>query len=1148
MPSDDPKPASQPVPAGSAGPRIPKASAATLERNLQAIARTSPEAARAIRLSHPAPLEFCTTDEASFSATLDGKALASRRRPGVEAGRLIETIDFTQAGAIAVAGFGLGHHVEALVRRMGLFGVVIVFEPDASVLRAVLERIDCSRWLNEGRVILVTEPDDLPSLARAMNGLEALAAIGLKLLEHPASSGRLGSGTQRFFATVSKLVRAVRTTVATTLVQVEPTLRNLLQNLDRYATCDGIADLAGTRAGMLGVVVSAGPSLERNIDRLAAPGVRDRCVIVAVQTVLKPLLARGIKPHYVVALDHHEISRRFYEGLSAEDVEGVTLVIDPKCNPAIPDAFAGNIRVIANDRLDQLLGPRARPLGSLPAGATVAHMAYYLARHLGCDPVALIGQDLGFTDNQYYAANAAIHEVWAGELGEFRTLEMFEWERIARERHLLTRVPDQRGNPIYTDEQMHHYLTQFERDFQADAARGLSTIDATEGGVAKRHTQMLSLADTLDRYATTQRTLEPISPDGTPPGQPARARADQPRSTAGALEQLRTVRQQAFRIEQISRDTADLLEKIAQLSHDSHRVNQLVERIQRLRDEVLACEPGYQLVQHLNQTGSLNRLKDDRLIALDPSASKRDEQHRRGQRDLRNVRWLADAAAHLASMLDDAAAALEGVRPKITRDIAPSESGPLRRRAERRVVAVIPVDLKTSGLGLPRDLFAPLHAAGPGPGILSRTLERLARVGSLAGVVLTCAEPDALAQSLGPTPPGLEVTIVPAPPVSPAQRRTIATARALAPSSWRSALGGLSCYDEAFEPRAALAAIQRTAADAILVLGPDWCLIDPALTGAIIERHLERPDLHQFTFTQAAPGLAPLLLDAELVRQLAAMPTTPRTVAVGSIALLLGYHPSRPVFDPIAKAWCVQVDPLVRDAGVRLIADSRARTSLIERIARDLGPDASALDIARCARSSSLPPTHLIVPAGSDPEAAAAQIARRLEAAADLAVTIAAPTTTTASTTGAAGSLPDRALIEAIASLAPAALHVRAIASERALPSIVALADLPIDVLSVRFDAATLGLAGSLLPKLGESRVPWIVPRIVRTDATLAQVEPFYDRWLSALGACVIEGEIIPGARLRPLPLPAIARERFSREWASLEPLESLAHPARSVA
>src|SRR5690606_10154588 len=148
------------------------------------------------------------------------------------------------------------------------------------------------------------------------------------------------------------------------------------------------ADLRDAATGKPAIVVSAGPSLRRNIDALKDPRVRERFVIIAVQTVLRPLLAAGIRPHFVTALDYHEISRRFYEGLTAEAVEGITLVVEPKANPAILDAYPGRIRCVGDKVLDQLLGAGLRrERGTLTPGATVAHLAYYLARHMGCDPV-----------------------------------------------------------------------------------------------------------------------------------------------------------------------------------------------------------------------------------------------------------------------------------------------------------------------------------------------------------------------------------------------------------------------------------------------------------------------------------------------------------------------------------------------------------------------------------------------------------------------------------------------------------------------------------------------------------------------------------------------------------------------------------------
>src|SRR5690606_27225648 len=131
----------------------------------------------------------------------------------------------------------------------------------------------------------------------------------VRIVEHPASVERLGESAKAFGETLARVVSAVRTNVLTTMVQTEATVRNLVMNADRYIASPGIEDLRDALAGKPAVVVSAGPSLVRNIHELAKPGVRDRVCIIAVQTTLKPLLAAGVRPHFVVALDYHEISR-----------------------------------------------------------------------------------------------------------------------------------------------------------------------------------------------------------------------------------------------------------------------------------------------------------------------------------------------------------------------------------------------------------------------------------------------------------------------------------------------------------------------------------------------------------------------------------------------------------------------------------------------------------------------------------------------------------------------------------------------------------------------------------------------------------------------------------------------------------------------
>ncbi|MEZ6234115.1 MAG: 6-hydroxymethylpterin diphosphokinase MptE-like protein [Phycisphaerales bacterium] len=996
---------------------------AILARNLAVLARTSPGAVRAIAAAPPAgdlrairtpsgAIGFVQGDPSRDPAR--ERALCSRRDPVAEARRFADRLDPRDAAAAVVLGFGAGYHIAQIARRYAGTGGAVVFEPDVPLLRFVLERVDLAGDLASAHVAIVTDAADSVSITNAFHGIEPLVAMGLRIMPHAPSVPRLGERATRFGEELTRVVRAIKTNLMTTLVQSETTLRNVLQNLGYYASGGGIAPLAGVAEGRPAIVVSAGPSLRRNLDVLADPRVRERVVVIAVQTVLKTMLARGIRPDFVTALDHHEISRRFYEGLTPSDVNGVTLVVEPKANPAILDAFPGRIICSEDELAEGVLGDMARHHGAIAPGATVAHLAYHLARHMGCDPVVLIGQDLGFTDGQYYAPGAAIHQVWSGELSAFRTLEMFEWERIVRSRHRLHRAADPEGRAIYTDEQMLTYLVQFERHFEADASRGRTTIDATEGGVAKKHTIARSLRDTLAPI------LASAPPSAWRAAWAAREAetAAKPVSNQAVLERVRRVRQDAWRIAARSREAASLLEKILTVQHDQRRVGALIDKIKDVEMEVTGLQPAYRLTQFINQTGVLNRFRADRTIELDNQAlGALGVQAAQTRRDIQNVTWIADAAEHLAGMLDAAAIALAG-GPKQTSDVgaagavgqasgAGSAKGPRQFTAKSMevaraidqsapsvgspsladtspargggahagapgvrasdstsaqasqgplaIAAVIPVDPDTSGLGTPRSLDATLF---PGENLLRSTLRRLATAESISTIFLLTEQPDRVRELAGPPPAGARVQIIPIDAGTlAARRRAVGPARAWAYSSWRGGLAGLSCYDEAFDPILFARVMQERSLDAAVVCGPDWALIDPALVDQAVARHVESPEQRAITFCQAPPGLGAACVSRALVNDLARQ--ADRAGPFASIGGILSYFPSNPRSDPIAAPACVTVPPHVRDLPIRCVPDSEPRRRLLIGALDELdarGASASAIEIGHAinAREASI--------------------------------------------------------------------------------------------------------------------------------------------------------------------------------------------------
>lgn len=317
------------------------------------------------------------------------------------------------------------------------------------------------------------------------------------------------SPSARFAANFVDVLRAMRTNLTTGIFNAGPLLENVLGNLPAYYSARplpaspnfGILDLKGAGRGKPAIIVSAGPSLARNVHFLHAAGLRERFVVIAAQTVLKPLLAKGIRPHFVCALDYHEISKRFYEGLTFEDVAGIDLVCQAEANPAIAAAWPGALRMPAEDMADRFIGEAMHTkLGAIPKGATVAHMGHHLARYMGCDPVIYVGQDLAFTDGAYYGAGASIHDQWQSELNEFRTLEMMEHERIMRGKGANKKIPAAGGGEVYSDALLITYLTFFRQMWESDIKAGLRVIDATEGGADKSPATPMRLEDAMREF------------------------------------------------------------------------------------------------------------------------------------------------------------------------------------------------------------------------------------------------------------------------------------------------------------------------------------------------------------------------------------------------------------------------------------------------------------------------------------------------------------------------------------------------------------------------------------------------------------------------------------------------------------------------
>jgi hypothetical protein len=618
---------------------------AALTANLGALWGVDPKLARLIEAiddGEAYPVERSRDGAHTVALMEPGGAklyLHSRFAPIEEARRLAGHANVEKRTAFFVQGFGLGYHVEALFERSADDAQICVLEPDLRLLRTALEWRDYSKLIASKRVVFFTTADKAPLFTRlAANA--ALFGSGFEIISHPPSVRIAPEFHGQMRQWVCDFASYCQTSLTTLVINGRVTFENIARNLPWYCAAPGLDRLRDCYAGEPAIVVSAGPSLRKNMHLLGE--AKGRAVLVAVQTTLGPLVASGVEPEFVTSLDYHPICTRFFEGLpSGLKTE---LVAEPKATSAIFDLNPGPLTLLGNNDAELLLEDAAVRKPCLRSGATVAHLAYYLAEFMGCDPIIFVGQDLGFADGLCYAPGTRYEEVWRPELTRFCSMEMKHWEQIVRDRPILRRVADYRGEPTYTEERLFTYLQQFERDFASSKAR---IIDATEGGVLKRGAEAMTLREALDRFCAGPLTGGPGAHGGLDWGR-----------VGAAVGPLRRRREQAVEISEISGRTLELLEEIRDHQADQGRVNQAIARLDPLRARINELGPCYFLVTQLLQSGELARFRADQLIGAERLEGN-EKQSRQTTRDIEHVRGVMKAAGEFLGVIDDAIARVE---------------------------------------------------------------------------------------------------------------------------------------------------------------------------------------------------------------------------------------------------------------------------------------------------------------------------------------------------------------------------------------------------------------------------------------------------------------------------------------------------------
>ena len=451
-----------------------------LEQNLAIMESRDPELAALMRsdidCSHIEVLPSQQPDVPTARVTLpsgEKVLLHNLEDPIGSAARSAETHDMKAANGSVLLGCGLGYLARELARKMEEKHTIIICEADAAILKTALTHVDLHEVLDSDYIRIVVGAqiplqDWIARLAtKFMTAKVDIISYGPSVHLDPKAYGELEAIAQ-------KESTAIMLNRNTTLKAGARMMENMLLNFPEVLHSAGVTHLENLFQGRPAVLVAAGPSLEKNIHLLRE--LEGRAVIIAVDTALRLLLPLGIKPDIVTTIDFNQINFQKFANVPID--QDISLVYHP-------GGYYESIRAFQGPRFTSSRVPNRIPAwlmqyvedkGGLASGTTVAHMSFFLARHMGCDPIVFIGQDLAFPKNQVHAGDLSLWNIDTSD---------------------MDMVEDIFGEPVGSMTSFKHAIYYFEKAF---AETESTIIDATEAGAKKQGARPMRLRDVIDEY------------------------------------------------------------------------------------------------------------------------------------------------------------------------------------------------------------------------------------------------------------------------------------------------------------------------------------------------------------------------------------------------------------------------------------------------------------------------------------------------------------------------------------------------------------------------------------------------------------------------------------------------------------------------
>ena len=423
------------------------------------------------------------------------KTLHSSYDPVKEAVRLIDAASVDGVSNFIILGMGLGYHIQELLKRVPDTSRVLVVEKEIEIVYHCLMNNDFTTVLDHPGVQLQIGADGSTLLGMNEEDKFGFALYGYSTLQFlPLVNSDPGFYSHRL-ETIKAEFHESQVELNTRAAFSKVFYRNIFKNWKNLLNSPGIHSLKGMFQNIPAVIVSAGPSLDKNISVLK--GSSQRAVVISVATALKPLLKSGIEVDFVIAIDPEESTIQFFN--FENQMKNICLVFDPCVPSSVVDLFPDKkVKIDSGVCLSHWIASKVGEDNYLGKTLSVAHTAFLFARHLGCDPVIFAGQDLSFNRNQLHCGGSYFDQLRKDKIGASQPLNQLEGKRYFEYSSSFKSTRDIFGNEIMTTFALDVYKNIFVENIDDNVA----IFNASEGGIDIPGVPNMTLREALNVHCS----------------------------------------------------------------------------------------------------------------------------------------------------------------------------------------------------------------------------------------------------------------------------------------------------------------------------------------------------------------------------------------------------------------------------------------------------------------------------------------------------------------------------------------------------------------------------------------------------------------------------------------------------------------------